>query len=627
MEDDKALAAIVDKMIAAGESDDDIQFVVGEYRKGSPDGLPTDPAERESIRQQNMAAQAGVGTTPSPVRDAIGTIPGSVAKLGVGAVKGFGKAALAAVDPRTYIGLAGAAADLMVPTLPGAEQRTRDRITGAVKGVTDAVGDPAKTGDIIGQTTAGFVLPRIVPKVPNAMVRTGEAIESVASHPKVHSAAHYAGIATGVGHSVPGGLAVAFAPEALEMTGRALQRGGKAMGGVSKSNVGGTLAKAPQSMEDMLNEARGLQPTPPMPKSVELPPQPGMTPGGRPSITREQAFSVNPADRTVGVPASTYEPKMPPPPPNPNAGGRLVPGPPRVSLEDSLANVLREGMPEQAPTVAPQQPLRPTAPAGLPPANPLAQVGEQSQQPVARVGSAVADTPTAAPDVELVKSELQRQSGPAKTADVNWADMAPKDTAREVIRQLRELGWEPDGFDEVSKTWTLDRYGVSGRGRSAGRLDDVKPSLKKKFPEIQSLLQRWNALDDMMATDILNEPVPRPADPRTAAAVDAPPPTGTSLIREQLEASLAKSGLKVSEVPTPSKSRASGRGSGPSATKGYSRADLESIGLDPDVPLTRPLTERETAIVNAARSQRHEQHYGAAVSDAALKRSTARGTP
>lgn len=550
------LEAIINRMVDAGESDDDIKFVIDEYRKtGGPRGLPMDPAAREAARQANMAAQANVTSDPDQAyRD-------SLVDTAKRTLTGIGRGVLSAVDPRTYIGMAGAARDLMVPTYPGAEQRTRERIGGLVSTVKNvASGDPDAGGEMIGQLATGMALPRILPKVPNAMVRTGEALETAGQSNFAKRAAHAAGTATAVGagigghvgEAILGGAAAEMVPPAMAGTGRLLQRGGTALGGTPK---GMSIPMAAGYDRYMPNRSAQPRTPPPLEQAqIELQQSMGRTPTppgeALPGVQSAQSLVddvlMRNSDYTTPSPDAPstvgseqpygngyrvpYPPEAAPAmPPPPNAGGRLTPPPPRVEPATPLPNSV-ELPPPRTMTKAGQPSLTSEEVAAWA-ANPDAYapgrtVGPPDEFYATRPAAPAAETPASAPTPPTTPP-----SAPASVAD-------------------------------------------------------VAPAVEESAL-VQSELQR------------------------------------------QLEDALAQSGLKVSDVANPSRSRATkgSRGSGPSATKGYSRADLESIGLDPDVPLTRPLSAREIATMNAARALRHEQYYGDAVSEAALKRSQNRGKP
>lgn len=440
----------------------------------------TRPTEAE--RQANMAKQAGINTDPDVAfADSLMDTAGRTVR---GAVRG----AASILDPRTYIETARTVADAMnTPMDAGARSRTLDRakaFAGMVRNV--ASGDPDAGGEMIGQLASGLAVPRIAPKMPNAMVRTGEVMESVGQSPLARRAATVGGTVMGIEHGAPEGVALALTPQAVELGGRALQRGGKALGGTGRTPaiMQGPMAPrlirtpaptAADSMSSMLDDLR-TAPAEDVTRSVELQPSPTLTPEGRPSITPDQqsAMSVNPHMKQPGTftgkPKSAYAPSPQPVVPSPNAGGRLMSGQPRISTEDALASAVSDA----------NTPAREPVNVEPPPVDSLSRIGRSlTGEEIEGLQRKPVESAPNSLDVDIAKSELQRQLEAS-------LDAAGLKSTRELPKS-KSSGFQGRG-SEPSATSGLTRNDVEALG-----LDPDQPLTHMTADMMEKLLQARQA--------------------------------------------------------------------------------------------------------------------------------------
>lgn len=409
MPSEPELSAIVDRLIAKGESDDDIQFIIQDYR--TTHRLPA-PGERE----RNMAAQAGINTDPKVASNA--SLKDTVKGVG----RGVKNALFSMVDPRTYAETSRMLSDVMLPTSPEAVTRTLDRGRGMLEfGQRVLSGDPEAGGEAL----TGLVVPelagRMMPRVPNAMAATGRGMERLGQSGMVQKAAQAGGIVEAVGsHSPAGvatGMAIAAAPQALEVGGRMLQSGAERLGATPRVNVpvrspnaGGKLVRPPArqteaQMATALEDVRSAKP-----EAVELKPY---TPADDPlrmedvtgrSVTGEEIY----AARNGRMGAAT----LGPPEPAPMAPeGRLVRPAAPASLEAELASALKDVSSTPAPAPSAVE-LAPYRPPDVPPRVDLEFVGKpldyyRTPKPKAGAAAPAAPAPVADPAAAPVPDDLQ----------------------------------------------------------------------------------------------------------------------------------------------------------------------------------------------------------------------------
>lgn len=495
MPSESELSAIVDRLIAKGESDDDIRFIIQDYR--TTHRLPA-PGERE----RNMAAQAGINTDPSVASKA------SLTDTVKGVGRGVKNALFAMVDPRTYAETSRMLSDVILPTSPEAVTRTLDRGRGMLEfGKRVLSGDPEAGGEALTGLLVPEIAGRMVLRVPNAMAATGRGMERLGQSGMVQKAAQAGGIVEAVGsHSPAGvatGMAIAAAPQALEVGGRMLQSGAERLGAAPRVNVpvrspnaGGKLVRPPArqteaQMATALDDVRSAKP-----EAVELKPY-------------------TPADEPLRMEDVT---------------GRSVTGEEIYAARNGRLGAATLGPPEPAPMAPEGRLVRPAAPASL--------------------------------ETELASALKDVSSAPAPAPSA--VELAPY------------------------------------------RPPDVPPRVDLEFVG--------------KPLDYYRTPKPKAG----AAAPAAPVPDDLqSPIAQQLLASLAKQ--ESTAAPTaaadtlahdlmpPSRSRGSqGDGSAPSATKGLTRNDMETIGENPDIPLGRPLTLEEMLTIQQARQSRSAMYREAA---------------
>lgn len=469
MPSESELSAIVDRLIAKGESDDDIQFIIQDYR--TTHRLPA-PGERE----RNMAAQAGINTDPKVASDAskMDTI------RGVG--RGVKNALFSMVDPRTYAETSRMLSDAMLPTSPEAVTRTLDRGRGMLEfGKRVLSGDPEAGGEAL----TGLVVPelagRMMPRVPNAMAATGRGMERLGQSGMVQKAAQAGGIVEAVGsHSPAGvatGMAIAAAPQALEVGGRMLQSGAERLGAAPRVNVpvrspnaGGKLVRPPArqteaQMATALDDVRSAKP-----EAVELKPY---TPADDPlrmedvtgrSVTGEEIY----AARNGRMGAATLGPPEPAPMVEPTAPqGRLVKGSPKPSMESDLADALQDvsstpkpmavELPPQVPPPTRDMPVgsysgvdpefyRQPKPAAVPEAAPVAAaLPDDLQSPIAQqlLASLAKQESTAAPTAaaDTLAHDLMP---PSRSRGSQGDGSAPSATKGLTRNDMEAIGENPD---------------------------------------------------------------------------------------------------------------------------------------------------------------------------------------
>ena len=336
MASENELRAIVDKLIARGESDEDIQFIIDDYR--TTNRLPS-----KAQREANMSAQAGVNTDPQKAAQ------GSLMETAKGVGRGVKNAVFSMFDPRTYVEMSKLASDAMMPTSPEAVMRTADRARGMVDfGKRVLSGDPEAGGEALAGLIAPEVAARVLPRVPGAMAATGRGMERMGKNPMVQKAAEMGGVIEAVSQHSPAGvatgMAIGAAPSALEAGGRLLQSGAERLGATPRvkmpvANAGGRLVKTkpPTLDEELATALKDVSSQ--KPEAVELKPY---VPADEPlrmqdvtGVSRSGADIY--AERNGRLGAATLGPPEPAPMAPP---GRLVK--PTAAADDPLVAALRD---------------------------------------------------------------------------------------------------------------------------------------------------------------------------------------------------------------------------------------------------------------------------------------------
>lgn len=360
MASENELRAIVDKLIARGESDEDIQFVIDDYRTANR--LPS-----KAQREANMSAQAGINTDPVKAENA------SKLETLKSVGRGVKNAVFSMFDPRTYVEMSKMASDAMMPTSPEAVMRTVARARGMVDfGKRVLSGDPEAGGEALAGLVAPEVAARVLPRVPGAMAATGRGMERMGKNPMVQKAAEMGGVIEAVSQHSPAGvatgMAIGAAPSALEAGGRLLQSGAERLGATPRvkmpvANAGGRLVKTkpPTLDEEMATALKDVSSQ--KPEAVELKPYvPADEPLRMQDVTGVSRSGANIyAERNGRLGAATLGPPEPAPMAPP---GRLVK--PTVPADDPLVVALQEVSSAPTPTSVELPPQAPPPTRDMP---------------------------------------------------------------------------------------------------------------------------------------------------------------------------------------------------------------------------------------------------------------------
>lgn len=155
------------------------------------------------------------------------TLKGFSSRIVPGAVN----LAKAAVDPRTYVQSGGPEHQRMLEEATGTRAPTTDYGLGKA---TELYGTPEQIGEATGNVMMGSVLgaaaPRILPKVPDAMVTTGNFVDRNAGAVASSGLGRF-GLGGAVASMNPKAIGIAATPYAVQGAGKALAAGGRLLGG------------------------------------------------------------------------------------------------------------------------------------------------------------------------------------------------------------------------------------------------------------------------------------------------------------------------------------------------------------------------------------------------------------
>lgn len=447
------LDGIVQKMVANGEHDDAINFVVADFKQKY--ALPDKPAATEDFlpapksgAEKAWAVAKGLGRAlnPVPVLEAASDLQ-RAATMGdmeasartaqrlkgiVGAQGGEFKTAAERADQGRYSEAAAHGLAGLLPVLGPAAAQAGEKFE------TDPYG---AAGESIG-VLASAEAPRLLPPTLRATRAVGRGTASAAK------AVGPTALLTAAEHVPVIGKPIRI----LRMIGRMLPEQASA-----PSNAGGRLVKSPAGggVEPAIADALAELRQPERPQSVELPPQRELPPGYEPRTS-------------APLPRQAQ-----PPTPSPNAGGRLAPKQ-TPSLQQELADALAEvAKPEQPRLVT--TPPQAQLPAGFTP---------RSTVPKPKPARAIAPEPAASPEAPAAPkrayflrplSEMKASEGlpverlgrpvtiedlPAswrsRTEQLSSGGKAGAELGAEALAELQQRGLSvPDALDAVAKNPAL----------------------------------------------------------------------------------------------------------------------------------------------------------------------------
>jgi hypothetical protein len=269
---DPRLKTIVQRMIDAGEPEENIASVIRSY-KTTPPVSPNDQlkaANRRPLREPTTYT----GGVLRSAQDTIGKT-----------AKGVGESVLSMVDPRTYLESLRRAALMLSDPAQAAVDSAQAGSALVDEGRRVIGGDPEAGGRAIGQLGMGLVAPRLASSAPAVATRAAE----VASRVPVPSAANML--------------------TALKMLRHPLLEGGKVIADQIIKRSDGRGATSP------VETASGGVPLPTGPLPSEVPPVPRAAGGKSPQqVLNEEAL----ARRRAAVRTRSQEPQAPTADPKPS---------------------------------------------------------------------------------------------------------------------------------------------------------------------------------------------------------------------------------------------------------------------------------------------------------------------